>query len=95
MTDQAYLVVLEIPATETAEASLEYVAALALPELQAVTQGEQGPPGPPGKDAPGSGGGPIISTDPANRITQGIDGGLHVLDDLVPDPLAYYILARS
>lgn len=60
-----------------------------------VSQGPQGPPGPPGRDAPGAGGAPIISADPDNRLKQGVDGGLHVLDDLTPDPLAYYILARS
>lgn len=55
-------------------------------------QGIQGPPGPPGA---GSGGAPIISSDPNNRLTQGTDSGLYVRDDLTPDPLAYYILARS
>jgi hypothetical protein len=64
-------------------------------ETVVVTAGEQGPPGPPGKNAPGSDGAPIISEDPNNRITQGTDGGLYVLDDLTPDPLAYYILAKG
>ena len=95
MTEQSFLLALEIPATETAQASVEYAVALTVPELQVVTLGEQGPPGPPGLDAPGSGGTPIISADPANRLIQGNDGGLHVLDDLVPDPLAYYILAKG
>lgn len=54
--------------------------------------GVQGPPGPPGAGADGV---PIISTDADNRIKQGGDGGLHVLDDFTPDPLAYYILAKG
>lgn len=41
------------------------------------------------------GGGVAISADPGNRATQGSDGGVFVRDDLVPDPLAYYILAKS
>ena len=47
-------------------------------------------PGPPGAD-----GNPIISADADNRIELGGDGGLYVLNNLVPDPLAYYILSRS
>lgn len=31
----------------------------------------------------------------ANNRLQLLPDGLHVLDDLTPDPLAYYILARS
>ena len=38
---------------------------------------------------------PAISADPDNRIREGSDGGLHVLDNLIPDPLAYYILAKG
>ena len=64
-------------------------------ETVVVTTGEQGPPGPPGKDAPGSGGSPVISADPNNRLTQGSDNGLFVSDNLNPDPLAYYILAKG
>lgn len=44
----------------------------------------QGPPGP----------GATISPDPDNRLTQR-PNGLHVSDDLIPDPLAYYILAKD
>lgn len=36
-----------------------------------------------------------ISTDPGNRLTEGSDGKLYVSDDLNPDPLAYYILAKG
>jgi len=38
---------------------------------------------------------PTISTDDDNRLQLGGDGGLFVLDNLVPDPLSYYILSRS
>ena len=53
-------------------------------------QGVQGVPGPPGKD-----GQTHISADTPNRLRWGSDGGLYVPDDLVPDPLAYYILAKA
>ena len=38
---------------------------------------------------------PAISADADNRATLGTDGGVYVRDDLVPDPLAYYILAKA
>ena len=41
------------------------------------------------------GGGASISADPGNRAVAGADGGVYVRDDLVPDPLAYYILAKA
>lgn len=63
--------------------------------LRVIAAGLRGAIGPPGLDAPGAAGSPIISADPDNRIKRGADGGLHVLDDLTPNPLAYYILARS
>ena len=50
----------------------------------------QGVPGPQGKD-----GQTHISADTPNRLRWGSDGGLYVPDDLVPDPLAYYILAKA
>ncbi|AVO33692.1 hypothetical protein [Ottowia oryzae] len=53
--------------------------------------GVRGPQGGPG----GGGNAPAISADPDNRIREGSDGGLHVLDNLIPDPLAYYILAKG
>ena len=40
-------------------------------------------------------GGAGISADPGNRAVAGTDGGVYVPDDLVPDPLAYYILAKA
>ena len=41
------------------------------------------------------GGGARISSDAGNRAVAGSDGGLYVPDDLTPDPLAYYILAKA
>ena len=38
---------------------------------------------------------PAISAGPDNRATLGTDGGVYVRDDLIPDPLAYYILAKA
>jgi len=78
------------------EAGSEYAVALEPDaETVVVTAGEQGPPGPPGKNAPGAGDAPLISEDPDNRLTLGSDDGLYVRDDLIPDPLAYYILAKG
>lgn len=78
------------------EAGAEYAVGLEPDsETVVVMAGEQGPPGPPGKDAPGAGDAPLISEDPDNRLTQGSDNGLYVRDDLTPDPLAYYILAKG
>lgn len=57
-----------------------------LGEQQIVTTGEQGPPGL---------GAAELSTDPNNRLTFGRDLKLYVSDDLIPDPLAYYILAKG
>lgn len=36
-----------------------------------------------------------ISADAGNAITNGVDGGLYVPDDIASDPLAYYILAKA
>lgn len=36
-----------------------------------------------------------VSADESNRLTRGTDGGLYVPNSLVPDPLAYYILAKT
>lgn len=49
-------------------------------------RGAQGPMGPMGEVK--------ISGDPKNRITRKPDG-LHVLDDLIPDPVAYYVLSKG
>lgn len=53
-----------------------------------VTAGAQGPPGENGVD------GASISKKENNRLTNERDG-LYVSDDLNPDPLAYYILAKN
>ena len=50
--------------------------------------------GVPGPATPGTGAGGI-SADAGNRAIAGTDGGVYVRDDLVPDPLAYYILAKA
>ena len=52
---------------------------------------EAGQQGLPGKDGRGI----KISTDPLNRLIQGSDEGLYVSNDLIQDPLAYYILAKA
>lgn len=57
--------------------------------------GPPGPTGPAGAQGPAGASGADISADPDNRLTTGTDGGLYVHDNLTPDPLAYYILARS
>lgn len=57
--------------------------------------GGRGPQGPPGPPATSPGDAPAISADASNRATTGSDGGVYVRDDLVPDPLAYYILAKA
>ena len=51
-----------------------------------VAPAQQGPAGTSGAD---------ISSDPENRLTTGSDGGLYVSDDLSPDPLNYYLLAKG
>jgi len=57
-------------------------------EIVIVEACQQGLPGRNGSEA-------SISTDPDNRLTRGTDDGLYVKDDLAPDPLAYYILAKA
>lgn len=52
-----------------------------------VTAGAQGPSGKNGSSA-------AISKEKDNRLEQKPDG-FYVRDDLVPDPLAYYILAKN
>ncbi len=56
---------------------------------QIVFKVGQGPSGPAGNFES------QLSTDPGNRAVAGTDGGVYVRDDLVPDPLAYYILAKA
>lgn len=45
--------------------------------------------------AESQGGAVFISQDQDNRLIKGSDQGLYVRDDLTPDPLAYYILAKG
>lgn len=59
-----------------------------------VTACAQGPAGPAGPAGDGGIGGATISNKPKNRLTREADG-LYVHDDLSPDPLAYYILAKN
>lgn len=61
-------------------------------ETQVIeTAGAQGPAGRDGKDGID---GSAVSNKPKNRLTKEADG-LYVSNDLSPDPLAYYILART
>ena len=61
-----------------------------------VSHGEQGPRGVPGLkgDKGDTGSSASISTDPNNMTVLGGDGGIYT-PDLVADPVAYYILAKS
>lgn len=85
------LELLSLPRTEMLEREV--------PTYEMLLFSEQGPPGPPGPQgaagAPGKDGQTNISADTPNRLRLGSDGGLYVPDDLVTDPLAYYILAKS
>ena len=56
-----------------------------------LTAGAQGPAGRDGKDGID---GSKVSAKPKNRLTKEEDG-LYVSNDLLPDPLAYYILAKN
>lgn len=61
-------------------------------ETQVIeTDCAQGPAGRDGKDGVD---GSSVSNKPKNRLTKEADG-LYVSNDLSPDPLAYYILART
>lgn len=58
------------------------------PGRAVVAAGLRGAPGKPGVGAA------EVSADPNNRLEQRNDG-LYVSNDLTPDPLAYYILAKG
>lgn len=92
-TERAVMVAEEEPRAVALQVQEPFGMAFQGKRLFTAVGGRQGPPGPPGKDAAGTA--PIISTDPDNRLTQGADAGLYVRDDLTPDPLAYYILAKG
>ena len=64
-----------------------------------VSHGEQGPQGIPGTkgdkgDKGDAGSSASLSTDPHNMTVLGGDGGIYT-PDVVADPVAYYILAKS
>lgn len=59
-----------------------------------VAAGAQGPAGRDGKDGKDGIDGSSVSNKPKNRLTKEEDG-LYVSNDLLPDPLAYYILAKN
>lgn len=61
------------------------------PLVEVVEVAQQGPAGASGIDPDAV----LVSADAGNRLTRGTDSGLYVSDDLMPDPLAYYILAKS
>lgn len=70
---------------ETSSQPLAVIERVSEPPSIIITAGQQGPAG---RDAM------KVSSKPLNRINIEPDG-LYVKDDLTPDPLAYYILARS
>ncbi|WP_268797507.1 hypothetical protein [Pseudomonas huanghezhanensis] len=86
MSIAAQVVTFEVEDRETATVELEYAISIETPEIEVITAGEQGPPGINAAD---------ISSDPNNRLTFGSDQKLYVSDDLSPDPLNYYILAKG
>lgn len=83
VTDSVELIV--VPDT-----SIELVT-VAEPTVHVLEVGGQGPPGPPGDGNATA----LVSTDASNRLRTGTDAKLYVPDDLTPDPLAYYILAKN
>ena len=83
MPDTLLQVVETTTTIETTEVAFELADEASAPVV-IETPVAQGPPGP----------GATISPDPDNRLKQR-PNGLHVSDDLIPDPLAYYILAKG
>lgn len=84
-------VVVESSAPRTAVAHTEQFAVVVTDDESGaviVTAGAQGPPGKNGID------GAAVSRKDKNRLTNESDG-FYVSDDLTPDPLAYYILAKT
>jgi hypothetical protein len=81
--DEAYLAVIETPVGDSSEVERDYLVSLSLPELEALTLGEQGPPGLPG--APGPAGGSAFQriageTLSALRAVYELDGVVRYLD---------------
>ena len=75
----------------TTEADVTVIEIPAAEPQVIVTAGTQGPAGRDGKDGVD---GSKVSNKPKNRLTKEEDG-LYVSNDLLPDPLAYYILAKN
>jgi hypothetical protein len=84
MSAFAPIITFEFENPQTVQVEREYAITLEFPEVEVLVIGEQGPPGVAS-----------VSADPDNRLTYGTDGKLFVADTLNPDPLMYYILARS
>lgn len=82
------VIAFEICNVQTAEIEREYAITLEMHEVTVITAGEQGPPGRDGLGAL------QISQLSFNRLEAKPDG-LYVSDNLTPDPLAYYILAKG
>lgn len=77
-------------ATQNLVITVEGVTTASMPSLQIETRevALRGEPGVPGDAAQ-------VSDDPNNRLEVGTDGKLYVSDDLIPDPLAHYLLQRG
>ena len=82
------VIAFEVLDQATGQLEREYAVALEMPAMEVITVGGQGPPGRNGNDAT------TVSAEPDNRLEAKPDG-LYVKDDLTPDPLAYYILAKG
>lgn len=78
----------------TTEADVTVIETPAVGSQVIVTAGAQGPAGRDGKDGKDGIDGSAVSNKPKNRLTKEADG-LYVSNDLSPDPLAYYILAKN
>lgn len=74
-------------ATQNLVITVEGVTTASMPSLQIETR-EAALRGTPGDAAQ-------VSGDPNNRLELGTDGKLYVSDDLIPDPLAHYLLQRG
>lgn len=78
------------------EVALTSVAVVQVEEFEVISESSVGPPGMRGEkgEKGEDGSSAALSTDPNNRSVEGTDGGIFT-PDLVVDPLAYYILAKS
>lgn len=83
MTEQAYIVVLEVENHETAEVEREYAVCLSQPEILHASQGTQGPSGPVGIPGPAGGSAlqrPAGETVSALRMLYEQGGKVYALD---------------